>query len=131
MPVKQFTVYEDRWITSSAQIDAINSSLRNEYGMKCCMGFLAEACGFTPTQTKDRANFRDLLQGQPALAKKLPAKLRPRRKSKNTFVDVSLANKIYETNDARSDDETKKKKLKALFKEAGITLHFRTRHHAR
>lgn len=62
LPKKQFTVYEDEWVNgSNANSAAGESALLNDNGNRCCVGFLAQACGLEDSAIADVGYLDDVL----------------------------------------------------------------------
>lgn len=130
MTITKFTVVESKWLRGGRSPSGDQnpfSRLENEIGEKCCMGFLAEACGVPQGARRTSRYFRSV--AVEPFDDLLPEPLRPRLQSLPFVEDPrahgELAQEIYTTNDDRNlDDDLRKAKLAALFAEAGIEVEF-------
>ena len=103
-PVKSFVIDEGKW--SCARDSRSDQTLLSKNGSKCCLGFLALACGAT---TKEIADEGDL--------------------SRLGLSNFGLNGRVHDRAIAINDDwempfETKKEKLTELFKKRGIVVKF-------
>lgn len=129
MSVKKFTVVESKWLRGKRNPsgEEASSCLENLQGEKCCMGFLAEACG-VPEDVRRRAHYFSTQVVEP-YDDLLPAELRPRPSAwgfgKDPRSHGEIATEIYYTNDTTDfTDEERKEKLKELFAKAGVEVEF-------
>ena len=105
---KQFTVYRSRWFRGKG--DMYSRLLRKRDKKMCCVGFLAEACGFAPKDIEDRPTLAEIKVDVPA-------------EMKNLAQDIMNNTLIYCTND-RTDmsEEERERALRQQFRQLGIRL---------
>ena len=107
------------------------SEMRDRDGFKCCLGFLAEACGIESTpgiHTTPASYTSDEMA-------KLPVNFRPIVSTKGRYNgygslysgyddNTDLANSCIQANDEDLDNKVRESTLKGLFQQAGIKLTF-------
>lgn len=121
----KFTVYRDRWLRS----DAWSSMLLNGEKLRCCMGFLAEACGLHNNTIEGIAVFR-LLPSEEFW--KLPEALRPvlddvehKIDGITRYKDAVATGELYRINDDPDlTDEEREKRLYEKLLSLGIEVGF-------
>lgn len=114
-----FTVYRDSWLRGPMK----TSTLLNYEGGKCCMGFLALACGISHQQLIGRRIFSALREPDTS---KLPLELRPAEsKYASATYESSEAKIIYGINDADISEDEREFQLKERLKALGINVVFK------
>ena len=112
-PIMEFTIVRDKWLRGEGGPD---SSLLNDAGRMCCLGFFAEACGAKDIRgvTWMDAPFRSQV---PAWAWDLLVKY--------GSDDTDYAASLTKANDNKDiGDDEREAKLTELFAEAGIKVNF-------
>lgn len=121
----KFTVYRDRWLRG----DAWNSELLNGAKLRCCMGFLAEACGLHNNTIEGIRVFR-LLPSEEFW--KLPAAIRPvldddepKVDGITRYKDLATTVELYQINDDPDlEDEKREMQLYEKLLSLGIEVGF-------
>lgn len=116
-PLKSFTIDRSKWACeSNNRMREEDSALRSYDGYKCCLGFMASACGI-----EEITNRGTLEQLDPKWWSKLPISFRPRDCNDS---DTVLTLKAIRVNDHEKNNNKRELGLKKIFKEAGITVKF-------
>lgn len=95
-----------------------DSSLLNDKGNMCCLGFVAKSCGVPLNTLKGIASYATLIKGSRKL---LPKKLRP---FQNGW-DNTLTTILIGVNDNKISAKLREQRIIELFKEANIQIRFR------
>lgn len=127
----KFTVKRSDWLRGPEAWDGARneenspnniSCLINAEGKKCCLGFLALACGYTEAELHGNPCLSDLA----ALGNvKYPAALRDYDKDHNFIEDSSECDAIMDDNDdVDISDEQRERYLKQKFSKIKIAINF-------
>lgn len=130
MTIKEFTVDVSKW-SRGGKTGPSNSpsSLLNEDGFMCCLGFLGAACGIKEAQMNNLASPEDLdedernLMPTALLYDNLSYEVQDNRIYE--IVNSMICDALININDNESiDDEARMKYLKENFAEIGIEVKF-------
>lgn len=134
MSVDKFTVKRGYWIRGEEGSVLLEGLTKR----RCCMGFLAQACGITDDDMEERAYFCML---DPQIWDKLPSFLTPRysrdavsnvpnmpisydSKGRETL-DSEMASQIYRINDTDElENGEREEALIVAFRRAGVEVEF-------
>lgn len=117
--MKKFVVDRKRWGRGG-----IDGALLNNSGQKCCLGFLATACGIR-LKRGTMSDFTDIPAKQQHF---LPEKLRCKKDKFGGLVGTKLHNDLVEVNDSfdiQMRGRAREAKLTKLFRRAGVQVTFR------
>ena len=114
----KFTVHRNNWLRGYG----VNSSLLDRNGDRCCLGFLAQACGYQDSELRDKACLEDLSSLDRFV--KLPPGLIT-EESSDYFRDSDIAKKLMEINDTGMLPETvREQQLTKTFNSLNIEVEF-------
>ena len=129
----EFTVKRSEWAYGGAYDKFTNepicTSLLDENGYKCCLGFFGLACGLEPADIKDHYYPYELRNKYPEWAGLRiifnDFMLEDKFKSGDKLEDVEIISLIAKTNDDEDLPlETKETRLKQLFAMKDIVINF-------
>lgn len=119
MLVKTFRVKRSKWLRG----DVATSTLRNNRGKMCCVGFYAKAAGFKNEHILNIGGLDDISRVNYDTYKPLfksKSKLEALKKG-----DTRTMGNIYACNDSGGlEDSDREKQLKKLFAKLGIKVEF-------
>lgn len=114
----KFTVRRKNWLRGNTD----TSTLLNDTGSMCCLGFLGRACGI---KQKDLL-FRDTPASCADIAESYPKSIVKKKKDKTWYVNSDICFQIMNINDKdKLSLSERESKLKTLFKKAGIEVTFK------
>ena len=112
-PPKEFTIDRGRWVHGRNEDILGDTSLLNEEGNMCCLGFYSKVCGATNSSMLSADNPHDLGVEIPLMGKPYPL-------NDSDFMD----NCIIINDSSGMDKRDREKGLKAAFKEHGVKVKF-------
>ncbi len=122
-PPKEFEVDRSKWVHGRKNTETLGAtSLLNENGNMCCLGFYAKACGATKESI--------LGHGYPGGELNIPLMGEGYNDDYgwSSYRNSALCREAMTANDASTDKKEKETKIKELFKEGGVKLTFTGRY---
>ncbi len=128
------TIDRSKWACASNNSKMHDeSALETAYGMKCCLGFLANACGIKRLIRHGEIGLRGTLEDLGRTSqRKIPTAFLPTEDGKVVFNGLAnvrdngtLHERCIKANDSVYDNWKRENKITALFHEGGVTVTFK------